>query len=61
MSILMFIVILAVIGLCLHLVITYIPMPAPFRTIIIAVVVIVCLIWLLQLIGLTGPMIPRIR
>ncbi len=48
MPLLSLILTLAVIGLVLWLVTTYIPMPAPVKTIIIAIVVIVFCVWLLQ-------------
>lgn len=45
---------LIVIGLLLYLAFTYIPMAAPFKQIITAVVVIVVVLWLLQVFGLIG-------
>jgi hypothetical protein len=45
------IVILAVLGFIAWLVITYIPMPPIFKTVIIVVVVIVVCLWLLRLTG----------
>lgn len=45
-------IILAVIGLLLWLVLTYIPMAPPFPRIITAVVVVITVLWLLQNFGL---------
>jgi hypothetical protein len=38
---------LAIVGLIVWLIVTYIPMPAPFKTVIIAIAAIVLIIWLL--------------
>jgi hypothetical protein len=38
---------LAIVGLIVWLIITYIPMPAPFKTVILAIAAIVLIIWLL--------------
>lgn len=51
------IIVLAIIGVCLWLVTTYIPMTAPFPQIIIVVVVLCVVLWLLTLIGI----VPRFR
>lgn len=60
MGLLEFVVIAAVLGLAVYLVTTYVPMPPPVRTIIIAAV---CLVLLLILIrGLVGDVtLPRLR
>lgn len=52
MDLIQLVVLLAVVGLVLWLVITYIPMPEPFRKVIIAVVVIVLALYLLSLFGI---------
>jgi hypothetical protein len=52
MSILAVILILAIIGLILWLVTSFIPMPLMWRNLIIAVVAILVLIWLLSVLGL---------
>ena len=54
MPLLQVIVILIVVGVLLWLVLTYIPMAAPFPRIITAVVVIVVVLWLLQVFGVLG-------
>jgi hypothetical protein len=53
MDLIQLIVVLGVLGVVWYLVTTYIPMPAPVKTIITVVVVIVLCIWLLQAFGLT--------
>lgn len=52
MPIIQLIAILAVIGVLLWLVNTYVPMAAPIKTIINAVVVIAVVLWLLSVFGL---------
>ena len=47
---------LAVIGLLVYLIVTFIPMPAPFRTIIIAIAAIVAIIYLIQVLGFDLPL-----
>jgi hypothetical protein len=54
MGLIQLIIVLAVLGLVLWAVITYIPMPQVIQRIIIAVVVIVVIIWLLQVFGLVS-------
>lgn len=54
------ILVIALIGFLVYLVTTYIPMPAPFKQVIIVVVVILLVLYLLAL--LTGSAgLPRIR
>ncbi len=55
------ILVLAIVGFVLYLIVTFIPMPAPFKQVIVVLVVIVLVVWLLQLIGFVGPTIGRIR
>ena len=47
---------LAVIGLLVYLIVTFIPMPQPFRTIIIAIAAIVAIIYLIQVLGFDLPL-----
>lgn len=54
MPIVNILIVLVVVGVCLWLVQTYIPMAAPIKTIINVVVVLLLVIWLLQLFGITG-------
>ena len=59
MDLIQLIVVLAVVGLVLYLVQTYIPMAAPFKTIINVVVIVVLCIWLLRMVGIGNVMIGR--
>lgn len=43
------VIVLALVGFCVWLVITYIPMPPPFRTAIIVIVVLVLLLYVIRL------------
>ncbi len=52
---------LAIVGFLLWLIITYIPMPEPFKKVIIVVVVIVLVLWLLQILGVVGPTVGHLR
>ena len=51
---------LAVFGLIAYLIVTYIPMPDPIKTVIIVMVVICMIIYLLQVVGFDLP-VPRLR
>lgn len=53
MDLISLIVVLAVVGLVWWLVTTYIPLPAPVKTVITVLVVVVLCVWLLQWAGLT--------
>ena len=55
------IIYLMLIGVILYLIETYIPMAAPIK-LVIRIVVVVCLVlWLMQLFGISGPPMPRLR
>jgi hypothetical protein len=54
-------VVLIIVGVCLHLVLTYVPMAAPIKTVITVVVVLFLCLWLLGLFGLSDISIPRLR
>jgi uncharacterized membrane protein len=47
-SLISVLVVLAIFGLVTYLIVTFIPMPAPVKTVIIAIVVLVMVLWLLQ-------------
>ena len=51
---------LVVLGLCLYLVETYIPMSPPIKMIIRIVVVIFLVLWLLRIFGISDVAIPRL-
>lgn len=48
MSILLLVVLLAVIGFALWLVITYVPMPEPFKRAILVIVTLALLVWVVR-------------
>jgi cytochrome c biogenesis protein CcdA len=52
MSIIGILIVLVVVGLCLYLVQTYVPMAQPIKTVIGVVVVLVLCLWLLQAFGI---------
>lgn len=52
---------LALIGLIVYLIITFIPMPEVFKTIILAVVAIFLIIYLMGVFGIVDVPIPRLR
>jgi hypothetical protein len=54
------IVVLVIVGVCLYLLNTYVPMVAPIKTIINVLVVLFLILWLLSAFGLIGPL-PHIR
>lgn len=51
---------LAIFGLIAYLILTYIPMPEPVKTLILVVVVLLVIMYLLQVVGFDLP-VPRIR
>lgn len=61
MSLITLVLVLAIVGFLLWLIVTYIPMPEPFKKVIVVVVVIVLVLYLLQLFGIVGPSVPRLR
>ena len=60
MSIISVVIILVVIGVCLYLIETYVPMPPPIKLIIRVIVILLLVVWLLQIFGITGPSV-RLR
>jgi hypothetical protein len=60
-SLLGLLILLVVIGFCLWLVTTYVPMAPPIKAIIVAVVVLVLVIYLLQATGLLSGQPLRLR
>ena len=63
MSIFMLLLVLAVIGAGAWALITYVPMPAAIRTVIIVVAVLACIVIALQAFGirLPNPTVPQVR
>jgi hypothetical protein len=54
---------LALIGFLVYLIVTYIPMPAPIKNLIMVIVVVCVILWLLQVFGVydLGPQLPNLR
>ena len=61
MSLISVILVLAIIGVILYFIENYIPMSPPIKVLIRIVIVIFVILWLLQLIGFSGPAFPRIH
>jgi hypothetical protein len=61
MPILTLVIWLALLGLLVWLVTTYIPMPEPIKRLIVIVVVVLVVLWIVQLVGFIGPSVPRLR
>ena len=59
MSLISLIIALALVGFVLWLVLTYIPMPEPFKKVMLVVVILVMVLWLLQVFGVPGLTVPR--
>jgi len=54
-ALLMLILVLAIVGFVLWLVVTYVPMPEPYRRVVVVVVAIVVLIWLVRYLMTASP------
>jgi len=56
---------LAVIGLLTYLVLRFVPMPDPMKKLIVIAVVVLCVVWILNIMGVfglnSGPNVPRIQ
>lgn len=63
MPIILVILIIALIGVVVWACITYIPMPQPFKLLIVIAAVLLTVIWILTIMGVStlGPAVPRIR
>ena len=57
MDLITLVVVLALIGFCLWLVLTYIPMPPPMKQVITVIVVIVLVLWVVRALLGGGPVI----
>lgn len=52
------VVVLVIVGVALHLLVTYIPMAPPIKTVITVLVVLACVLYLLRMAGLwSGPIL----
>ncbi len=62
MDIVQIVVLLIIVGVCLWLINTYIPMAPPIKTVINVVVILLLCLWLLRTFGIMGPVyVPRGR
>jgi len=52
---------IAVLGFIVYLITTYIPMPAPFKTIIYVIVAIILILYIINILGVGDLPIPRLR
>ena len=52
---------LALLGLIVYLVVTYIPMPAPFRQIIIVIAAVFLILYIMNVLGIVDVPVPRVR
>ncbi len=57
MDLITLILVLALVGFCLWLIVTYIPMPPPIKQVIIVIVVVVIVLWLVRSLIGGGPVI----
>ncbi len=53
MDLISLLVVLVVVGLVWYLVTTYVPMPAPIKTVITVIAVLILCVWLLESFGIT--------
>lgn len=61
MSLIMLVLYLVILGVALYMLETYVPMSPPIKLLIRVVIVIVVVLWLLQIFGITGPTVPKLR
>jgi len=57
----MLLLVLALVGFLTYLITTYIPMPAPFKTAIIVIMVVVLVLYVMQVFGIADLPVPRVR
>lgn len=57
MDLLTAVIVLALIGFCLYLVVTYIPMPPPMKQVIVVLVVVVVVLWIVRALIGGGPVL----
>lgn len=51
---------LALVGFLVYLIVTYIPMPPPFKNVIIVIVVVLLVLYLLRVLGVSDLPVPRL-
>lgn len=61
MPIIQILLVLVIVGVCLWMVQTYIPMAAPIKTVITVVVVLCLVVWLLQIFGIGSMTVGPVR
>lgn len=54
-------IVLVVVGVCLYLVETFVPMSPPIKTVLRIVVVLILCLWLLRLFGIADVPVPTVR
>lgn len=54
-------IVLIIVGVCLYLVQTYVPMAPPIKTAITVVVVLCLCLWILRVFGVADIPVPRVR
>jgi hypothetical protein len=59
MDLISLVVVLAILGFVLWLVTTYIPMPPPFKNVLIVIVVLLVVLWVLRVVFLLPPVVAR--
>ncbi len=52
---------IALVGLIVWLIVTYIPMPAPFKTVIMVVAAVFIILWLMSALGIGDVPIPHLH
>lgn len=57
MSLISVLIVLVIVGVCLYLAETYIPMAPPIKTVIRVIVVLFLIVWLLQTFAIVGPVL----
>jgi hypothetical protein len=60
MDLISILIVLVIVGVCLYLLETYVPLSPPIKTVIRVVVVLVLILWLLRAFGITGNL-PSLR
>jgi len=60
MSLITVLIVLVILGVALYLIETYVPMAPPIKVVIRVVVILFVVLWLLQLVGVLGPTVPRV-
>jgi len=61
MGLIELVLVMAIVGFLVYLIVTYIPMPAPFKTAIVVIVVIVLVLYLLRILGFADIPVGRMR